>query len=96
MIKFNKYSAIYRNDALEITDSYVIGSIKDLIEYFKYEIASQGMAMEIDIENYIDNVKKMVEVIENLQEDLMNEQYTENDVVKISIHPMGDLIIEEV
>ncbi len=94
MIKFDKYMAIYKN--VEITDSYIIGSIKDLIEYFIYEIASQGMGKEIDIENYIDNVGKMLDVIKNLQEDLMNDLYSENDVVKISIHPMGVLIIEEV
>ena len=97
MLKFSKYMAIYRNDALEINDESVVGSIKDLMEYFRYEIADQSMSgTECDIENYIDNVKNIIEVLENLQEDLMNEQYTENDVLKVSVHPMGGLVIEEV
>ena len=97
MLKLSKYMSMYRNDALEINDESVVGSIKDLMEYFRYEIANQSMSgTECDIEDYIDNVKNIVEVLENLQEDLMNEQYTENDVLKVSVHPMGGLVIEEV
>ena len=89
---------IYRNDDIKITDEYVIGSIKDLMEYFRYQIASQSMAIgvENEIENYIDNVKNMIEVIENLQEDLCNNIYTLNDTMKVSEQPMGGFVIEGV
>ena len=62
---------IYRNDNIKITDTYVIGSIKDLKEYFRYEIASQCMKFDFDYENFSDN-----------------------DIVKVSEHPMNSFIIE--
>lgn len=86
---------IYRNDNIEITDEYVKGSIKDLMEYFRYEIASQSMSgTDCDYENYIDNVKNIIVVIENLEEDLINNIFTENDIMKVSEHPMGGFTIE--
>lgn len=86
---------IYRNDNIEITDEYVKGTIKDLKEYFRYEIASQSMSgTDCNYENYIDNVRNMIDTIENLQEDLMNNIYTENDIMKVSEHPMGGFVIE--
>ena len=52
---------IYRNDNIEIKGNYVKGSIKDLKEYFRYEIASQCMTgSECDYENFSDNVKKII------------------------------------
>jgi hypothetical protein len=80
-------------DNLEITDTYVKGTIKDLMGYFRYEIAHQSMS-DIDYENYIYNVKNTIEVIENLQEDLDNEIFTENDIMKVSEHAMGGFVIE--
>ncbi len=87
---------IYRNDNLKFENESVIGTIKDLMEYFRYEIASQSMTgTECDYENYIDNVKNMIEVIENFEEDLQNEIFNENDVFKVSVHSMGGFIIEK-
>lgn len=87
---------IYRNDNIEITDEYVKGSVEDIMEYFRYEIAHQSMSygVENEIENYIDNVRNMIDTIENLQEDLMNNIYTKDDIVKVSEHSMGGFVIE--
>lgn len=85
---------IYRNDDLEITSDYVIGSIKDLKEYFRYEIASQSMKYDFDYENYSYNVKEIINLLDNLYEDTDNDIYSDNDVLKVSMHPMGSFIIE--
>lgn len=85
---------IYRNDNIKISDTYVIGSIKDLKEYFRYEIASQCMKFNFDYENFSDNVKKIMELLDNLYEDTLNGVYSDYDIVKVSEHPMGSFIIE--
>ena len=85
---------IYRNDNIKIGGDYVIGSIKDLKEYFRYEIASQSMGIDIDYENYSDNVKNIIELLDNLYEDTMNGVFTDNDVLKVSENPMGGFWIE--
>lgn len=86
---------IYRNDNIKIADTYVIGSIKDLKEYFRYEIASQCLTgSECDYENFSDNVRKIMELLDNLYEDTLNGVYSDNDIVKVSEHPMGSFIIE--
>ena len=90
---------IYRNDNIEITDEYVKGSIKDLMEYFRYEIASQSMSgkwLNEDIfENYSNNIHNIIDLLDNLYEDLINNIYTENDIMKVSEHPMGGFVIEK-
>ena len=86
---------IYRNDNLKFENESVTGTIKDLMEYFRYEIASQSMTgTECDYDNYINNVKNIIDVLVNFQEDLENEIYTENDVFKVSVCPMGGFTIE--
>ena len=86
---------IYRNDNLKFENESVIGTVEDLMEYFRYEIVHQSMTgTDCDYENYIYNVKNIIDVIENLQEDLENDIYTKNDVVKVSEHPMGGFVIE--
>ena len=85
---------IYRNDNIEITNEYVKGSIKDLKEYFRYEIASQCMKFDFDYENFSDNVKNIMELLDNLYEDTMNNIYSDNDIVKVSEHVMGGFVIE--
>lgn len=88
---------LYRNDNIIINDETVTGSIKDLKEYFRYEIASQCMTGEdCNYENFSDNVKNIIELLDNLYEDTENELFSNNDIMKISIHPMGGYIIERV
>lgn len=86
---------IYRNDNIEIKGNYVKGSIKDLKEYFRYEIASQCMTgSECDYENFSDNIKKIIELLDNLYEDTMNNIYSDNDIVIVKEHCMGGFLIE--
>lgn len=86
---------LYRNDNIIINDETVTGSIKDLKEYFRYEIASQCMTGEdCNYENFSDNVKNIIELLDNLYEDTENEIFSDNDIMKVSIHPMGGYIIE--
>lgn len=40
-MRFDKYSIIYRNDNLIINDEEIIGKVKDIKEYLRYELASQ-------------------------------------------------------
>ena len=54
---------IYRNDNIIIKDDTVTGSIKDLKEYFRYELASQCMAFNFNYENFRDNVKNIMELL---------------------------------
>lgn len=85
---------IYRNDDIEIKDNYVKGTIKDLKEYFRYEIASQCMTgSDCDYENFSDNIRKIMEVLDNLYEDTDNEIFTDYDIVKVIEHPMGSFMI---
>ena len=84
-MKFEKYMAIYRNDNLIINDESVIGLVKDIKEYLKYELASQCMSMKVDFENLIDNGKMIFYLLEQLE--------NENDNLKIRVYynPMGAL-----
>ena len=86
---------IYRNDNIEFKDDKVKGTIKDLKEYFRYEIASQCMSMNTDeFENFSDNVHNIIDLLDNLYEDTENETFTDNDIVIVSEHPMGGFVIE--
>lgn len=87
---------IYRNDDIKITSDYVMGSIKDLKEYFRYEIASQCMTgSECDYENFSNNVRNIIDLLDNLYEDTMNNIYSDLDIMKVSEHPMGGFTIEK-
>lgn len=86
---------IYRNDNIIIDDESVKGSIKDLKEYFRYEIASQCMTgTDCDYENFSDNVKNIIALLDNLYEDTYNELYSDNDIIVVKVHPMGGFYIE--
>ena len=86
---------LYHNDNLIINDETVTGKIKDIKTYFRYEIASQSMTGDnCDFENYADNVKNIIELLENLYNGIINELYNDNDIIKVSVHPMGGYVIE--
>ena len=88
---------IYKNDNIIVDDETITGSIKDLKTYFRYEIASQCLTGDdCDYENFSDNVKNIMELLDNLYEDTNNEIFTDDDIMKISVHPMGGFIIERV
>ena len=86
---------IYHNDNITIKNDKVIGTIKDLKEYFRYELASQCMTgSECDYENFSGNVKKIIELLDNLYEDTMNNIYSDNDIVIVKEHSMDGFVIE--
>ena len=89
-MKFEKYSAIYRNSDITITDDSVIGTVEDVKEYFRYELARQCMSTEINYENLCDNMDMIRDLFINLEND------DENNKIKVKYHPMGALVIEEV
>ena len=83
-MELKKNSAIYRNDNLEIKDESIKGIVKDVKEYFLYEIASQCMTIEAEYENIISNFRMVADLLENLEE-------IENDkeVIIVKYNPMG-------
>lgn len=86
---------IYHNDNIEEKGDYVIGSIGDLKEYFRYQIASLCMTgKECDYENFRDNVVATMELLDNLYEDTMNNTFSDLDVIRVSRNPMGIFMIE--
>lgn len=73
------------NDNIVVKDDIVIGTIKDLKEYFRYEIAHQCLTgSECDYENFSNNVRNIMELLDKLY-DLNNE----NNKIKVFEHPMG-------
>lgn len=82
-MKFSKYSAIYRNDNLTINDEEIIGKVKDVKEYLRYELANQCMS-DINYENLIDNADMIIDLLQELDE-------TQEDTLKIKVYynPMG-------
>ena len=86
---------IYHNDRIEEKEDYVIGSIADLKEYFRYQIASLCMTgAESDYEEFRDNINNIIELLDNLYKDTMNNILSDLDVVRVSKHPMGNFMIE--
>ena len=83
---------IYKNDNIIEKDNSVIGTIKDLKEYFRYEIASQCMTGEEEKENFTNNLRNVADLLDNLEED--KQIYSTYDLLKVSEHPMGGFIIE--
>lgn len=88
-MKFDKYSAIYRNDNLTINDEEIIGKVKDVKEYLRYELASQCMS-DINYENLVDNADMIIDLIQELDE-------TQEDTLKIKVYynPMGGLYYKD-
>lgn len=86
---------IYRNDNIIEDDESVKGTIGDLKEYFRYQIASQCMTgSDCDYENFSDNVRNIIELLDNLYDFTDNEKLADNDIIKVSVHPMGGYAIE--
>lgn len=90
LMKFNKYSAIYRNDDLKIDSEEVSGKTKDIKEYFRYELASQCMS-DVDYENLIFNAKMIIYFIEDLEESGLDD----NTEIRAYLNPMGAIQCEK-
>lgn len=85
---------IYRNDNIIEKDNSVIGTIKDLKEYFRYQIASQCMTGEEEKEGFTNEVREICDLLDTLEEDL--QRYPYYATMKISRAEMGNFIIEKV
>ena len=87
---------IYRNDNIEETSDYVKGTIKDLKEYFRYEIASLCMTGETcDYETFRDTITDILELLDTLYEDTDNDIFSDNDIMIVKQHPVSGYIIEK-
>lgn len=85
---------MYYNDAIKTDNDSVTGTIGDLKEYFRYELANQCMAYGFEYENFRDNVENIMNLLDQLYEDTLNNVFTDNDIMKVSEHPMGGFMIE--
>lgn len=83
---------IYRNANIIEKDNYVIGTIKDLREYFRYQIASQCMTGEEEKEGFTNKVREICDLLDNLEEDL--QLYPDYATMKVFKMEMGNFIIE--
>ena len=83
---------IYRNDKIIERDNYVIGTIKDLRKYFRYQIASQCMTGEEEQEGFTNEVREICDLLDTLEEDL--QLYPDYATMKVSKMEMGNFIIE--
>ena len=81
---------IYRNDNIIEKDNYVIGTIKDLKEYFRYQIARQCMSGEE--EGLTNEVREICDLLDTLEED--SQLYSDYATIKVSKMEMGNFIIE--
>lgn len=87
---------IYKNDNIEITNDYIKGTIEDLKEYFRYEIATQCMSgTDCCYENFRDNVKNIIDLLDNLYEDTDNNIFSDDDFITVKEHSMGGYLIEK-
>ena len=82
---------IYRNDNIIEKDNYVIGTTKDLKEYFRYQIASQCMTGEEE-EGFINEIRYICDLLDTLEED--SQLYSDYAMIKVSKMEMGNFIIE--
>lgn len=83
---------IYRNDNIIEKDDSVIGTIKDLKEYFRYQIASQCMSGEEEKEGFTYEVREICDLLDTLEED--SQLYPDYTIMKVSKMEMGNFIIE--
>ena len=81
---------IYRNDNIVEKDNYVIGTTKDLKEYFRYQIARQCMSEEE--EGFTNEIREICDLLDNLEED--SQLYPDYATIKVSKMEMGNFIIE--
>ena len=82
---------IYRNDNIIERDNYVIGTAKDLKEYFRYQIASQCMTGEEE-EGFTNEIRYICDLLDTLEED--SQLYSDYATMKVSKMEMGNFIIE--
>lgn len=83
---------IYRNDKIIEKDNCVIGTIKDLKEYFRYQIASKCMTGEEEQEGFTNEVRELCGLLDTLEEDL--QLYPDYVTMKVSKMEMGNFIIK--
>lgn len=83
---------IYRNDNIVEKDDYVIGTIKDLKEYFRYQIASLCMTGFEEKEGFTYEVRELCDLLDTLEEDL--QLYSDYTTMKVSKMEMGNYVIE--
>ena len=83
---------IYRNDNIVEKDNYVIGTIKDLKEYFRYQIASQCMTGEEEKEGFTNGVRQICDLLDTLKE--YTQLYSSNATMKVHKMEMIDFTIE--
>lgn len=86
---------IYRNDNIEVTNDYIRGTIKDLKEYFRYQIASLCMTGDTcNYEVFSNDVRNIMELLDNLYEDTNNDIFSNNDIMTVKEQPMGGFMLE--
>ena len=83
---------IYRNDDIIEKDNSVIGKIKDLKTYFRYQIASQCMTGKEEKEGFTNEVREICDLLDTLEEDA--QLYPDYATMKVSKMEMGNFIIE--
>ena len=83
---------IYRNDNIIEKDNYVIGTTKDLKEYFRYQIASQCMTGSEEKESFTYEVRELCDLLDTLEED--SQPYPDYAMINVSKMEMGNFIIE--
>ena len=83
---------IYRNDNIIEKDNYVISTIEDLREYFRYQIARQCMTGEEEKEGFTYEIREICDLLDNLEEDL--QLYPDCATMKVSKMEMGNFMIE--
>ncbi len=84
---------IYKNDNIIEKDNYVIGTIEDLREYFKYQIADLCMAEDEEKkEGFTNEIREICDLLDTLEEDL--QLYPDYATMKVSKMEMGNFIIE--
>ena len=84
---------IYRNDNIIEKDNYVMGTIKDLKEYFRYQIASQCMTGEEEKEGFTNEVRQICDLLDTLKE--YTQLYSSNATMKVHKMEMGNFIVDE-
>lgn len=83
---------IYRNDNIIEKDDYIIGTIEDLKEYFRYQISSLCMTGEEEKEGLTNEIRDICDLLDTLGEDA--QLYPNYATMKVSKTPMNNYIIE--
>ena len=83
---------IYKNDNIIEKDNYAIGTIKDLKEYFRYQIASQCITGEEEQDGFINEIRNICDLLEVLN--AYSQIHPGTTKIKVSKTPMGSFIME--